>query len=148
MDYTYFENEEGLTKLLNDCKEIFDLLDEISSQLLQGIVSTANDYITILNQATGAYGRLETLYSLSIAHKENTELRNYVEKKRDMESKGEKIVAASLDKEASESVASIRRVRNILEGYVSVSEKIIVTAQTQLKQLASDIKYKPVEEKK
>jgi len=147
MDYTYFESEEGLVKLLKDCQEIFDYLDEISSQLLGGVIASASDYTEILNKATGAYGRLETLYSLSIAHKENSELRYYVEKKRELESKGEKVVAASLDKESSESVAAIRRVRNILEGYVSVSEKIIITAQTQLKQLGQDNKYKPQEER-
>lgn len=147
MDYTYFDNEAGLIKLLKDCQEIFDYLDETSKQLLEGVISTANDYKEILNKSTGAYGRLETLYSLSIAHKENSELRYYVEKKRDLESKGEKVVAASLDKESSESVAEMRRVRNILEGYVSVSEKIIITAQTQLKQLSQDNQYKPQEER-
>ena len=143
----YFQSEEGLTKLITDYQEVFTLLDDISKQLLAGIVSTVDEYKLILNQATGAYGTLEPLYSMSIAVKENEELHYYVNMKRELETKGEKVVAASLDKEASASVANIRSVRNVLEGYVSVSEKIIVTAQTQLKQLANDFKYKPGEEK-
>jgi len=143
----YFNSEEGLNKLLTDNNDIFTLLDDISGQLLQGILSTGDDYVLILNQATGAYGVLEPLYSLSIAHKENAELLHYVEAKRALEAKAEKFTAASLDKEASESVASIRRVRNILEGYVSVAEKIIITAQTQLKRLEQDRKFKPQEER-
>ena len=146
MNYTYFDTKEGLIKLLTDFQDIFTLLDEISGQLLQGFYSTSEDYKKILNQATGIYGSLEPLYSLAIATKENAELKYYVEKKRELENKGEKIVAASLDKESSESVVEIRRIRNILEGYVNVAEKIIITAQTQLKQLGQE-KFKPQEEK-
>jgi len=146
MKMEYFINTEGLEKLLVEYKDIFDLLDDISQQLLQGIVSTIDQYKEILNQATGAYGALEPLYTQSIAYKENEELKYYVEKKRELENSGNKIVAATLEKEASESVSSIRRVRNICEAYVSVAEKIIITAQTQLKQLSQDYKYKPQEE--
>jgi hypothetical protein len=147
MKTEYFVDTVGLEKLLADYKDVFDLLDDISQQLLQGIIATVDQYKEILNQATGAYGTLEPLYSMSIAYKENSELHYFVEKKRELESKGEKLTVASIDKEASESVGQIRRVRNILEAYVSVSEKIIITAQTQLKQLSQDYKYKPQEEK-
>jgi hypothetical protein len=147
MKIDYFENVEGLEKLLEDYKEVFTLLDDISQQLLQGIISTIDQYKEILNQATGAYGTLEPLYSMSIAYKENSELHYFVEKKRELESKGEKLTVAAVDKEASESVGQIRRVRNILEAYVSVSEKIIITAQTQMKQMAQDYKFKPQEER-
>jgi hypothetical protein len=146
MNYDYFASQEGLTKLLNDYNEVFTLLDDISQQLLQGIVTTTDDFRTVLNQATGAYGTIEPLYSLAIAYKENAELRYYVEKKRELEGKGEKVVAASLDKESSDAVADIRRVRNILEGYSNVAEKLIITAQTQLKRIDNDGKYKPQEE--
>lgn len=148
MKTDYFSNADGLEKLLKDYTEVFTLLDDISQQLLQGIISTIDQYKEILNQATGAYGTLEPLYSLSVAYKENSELHYFVEKKRELESKGEKLTVASVDKEASESVGQIRRVRNILEGYVSVSEKIIITAQTQMKQMAQDYKFKPQEENK
>lgn len=147
MKTEYFTDTVGLEKLLIDYKEVFALLDDISQQLLQGVISTVDQYKEILNQATGAYGTLEPLYSMSIAYKENSELHYFVEKKRELESKGEKLTVAAVDKEASESVGQIRRVRNILEAYVSVAEKIIITAQTQMKQLSQDYKYKPQEEK-
>ena len=147
MKYENFESEEGLVKLLDNYQEIFTLLDDISSQLLQGIITTSDQFREILNQATGAYGTLEPVYSLAIATKENIELHYYVEKKREIEGKGEKVVAASLEKESSAAVAEVRRVRNILEGYVSVAEKIIITAQTQLKRIDQDEKYKPQEER-
>lgn len=146
MKLDYFNTSEGLEKLLVEYQDVFSLLDDISQQLLQGVITTVDQYKEVLNQSTGAYGTLEPLHSMSIAYKENEELHYYVEKKRELEAKAEKFTAASLEKEASESVAQIRRVRNILEAYVSVSEKIIITAQTQLKQLAQDYKYKPQEE--
>jgi len=71
MNKDYFVNTEGLTQLLNDYQDVFALLDDISQQLLQGIISTVDQYKEILNQATGAYGTLEPLYSQSIAYKEN-----------------------------------------------------------------------------
>ena len=98
MNYAYFESDEGLIKLLEDYKEIFALLDDISSQILQGVASTVDDYKNYLNQSTGAYGTLEPLYSLAIAHKENSELRYYVERKRELENRGEKVVSAAIDK--------------------------------------------------
>ena len=144
MNNTYFESEEGLAKLLTDKQDIFALIDDISQQLLQGVVTTSEQYREILNQMTGAYGVLEPLYSQAEANKLNKELKSYVEHKRELEGKGEKIVAASLDKEASLSVENERRVRNILEGYVLATEKIIVTCQTQLKRI-DDSKYHPAE---
>jgi len=143
---TYFESSEGLNNLITDYKDIFDQIDDYGQQLLQGIVSTVDDYKTILNFMTGAYVSLEPLYSLAEAHKLNVELGTYVELKRTAEAKGEKVVAANLEKESSLAVANERRIRNILEGYVLSTEKCIVTAQTQLKQLAQDYKYKPQEE--
>ena len=142
----YFQSEEGLTQLLKDYQEIFDILDDLSQQLLRGVISTVDQYKEALNQATGAYGALEPLFAMSVAHKENEELHFYVNMKRELEGKGEKVVAATLDKEASASVANVRSIRNVLEGYVSVSEKIIITAQTQLKQLSADYKFKPQEQ--
>lgn len=143
----YFESEENLNEILEDYASIFELLDNNSNALLQGQLTTSDQFRQLLNEATGAYGSLEPLYSLAVAYKENTELHAYVEKKRDIENRGDKIVVASLEKEASLSVAGFRRIRNILEGYVNVAEKLITTSQTQLKRIENDSKYKPQEER-
>ena len=123
-----------------------DTIDDYGQQLLQGIVTTANDYRKILDFMTGAYVSLEPLYSLSDAHKLNEELKSYMGLKREGEAKGEKVVASHLEKESSLSVINERRIRNILEGYVLATEKAIVTCQTQLNQLKQDNKYKPQEQ--
>ena len=146
MKLKYFESEAELEKILEDYKDIFESIESYGQQLLQGQMSTAEDFSLLLNFATGAYTSLEPIYSIAQATKLNEELKQYVEKKRDLENTGEKVVASHLEKESSLAVANYRRIRAILEGYVLASEKMIITCQTQLKRLQKDEKYKPVEE--
>lgn len=147
MKNKYFESEEALDQILVDYKDLFDQIEDYGQQLLQGIISTPEDFKLILNFMTGAYVSLEPLYSMAEATKLNEELKQYVIMKRDLENKGEKVVAANLERESSLAVANYRRIRAILEGYVLSCEKCIITAQTQLKRLEQDAKYKPMEEK-
>ena len=136
----YFVDTEGLEKLLKDYKEVFELIDDYGQQLIQGILTTPDDYKTCLDKMTGAYVSLEPLYTMAVAYKENEEIKAYVTMKRELEAKGEKVVAASLDKEASASIEVQRRVRNILEGYVEACAKAIGTCQTQLRRVEFEIK--------
>jgi len=146
MNTKYFESSEGIKELLEKYSELFTLIDDLGQQLLQGILVTVDQYREALNQFTGAYISLEPLYSMAIAYKENGELKFYVEKKREIEAKEGKVVSASLEKEANFAVEELRRVRNILEGYVNATEKGIITCQTQLKRIEADNKFKPNEE--
>ena len=143
---SYFTSEQGLEQLITDYKDLFDQIDDYGQQLLQGMITALEEYSTLLNFATGVYTSLEPLYSLAEAHKLNIELGYYVAKKRELEAKGEKYTAASLDKEASLSVEKERRIRNIIEGYLLASEKIIITCQTQMKRITENRQYKPQEE--
>ena len=133
MKTEYFVDTVGLEKLLVDYKDIFELVDDYGQQLISGILSNPDDYALCLDKLTGAYISLEPLYTMAVAYKENEEIKAYVSMKRELEAKGEKVVAASLDKEASASVEIQRRIRNILEGYVEACAKGIGTCQTQLK---------------
>jgi len=87
---SYFTSESGLEQLISDYKDLFDTIDDIGGQLLQGIASTPEDYKIILNVLTGAYISLEPLYSLAEAHKLNIELGNYVKGKREAEAREKK----------------------------------------------------------
>lgn len=145
MNLAYFVDEKGLNDLLEAYKDTLEMIDAYGQQFIQGILSTQDDYRKCLNELTGAYIILEPLYNVAVAYKENQELKYYVEKKRELEGKGEKVVATNLEKESSYSVEHIRRVRNILEAYVSATEKGIVTCQTQLKRIDGDSTYKPTQ---
>jgi len=145
MKTKYFENEESLDQILVDYKELFEQIEDYGQQLLQGIITTPDDFSSLLNFATGAYSSLEPLYSMAEATKLNEELKQYVTLKREVEAKGDKVVSASLERESSLAVANFRRIRAILEGYVLTTEKIIITCQTQLKRMTENKQYKPQE---
>ena len=138
----YFTDAEGLAKLLEDYKDTFDLVDDYGQQLISGILSTGDDYSKCLDKLTGAYISLEPLFTIAVAFKENEETREWVTLKRELEAKGEKVTAASLDREASALVSVQRRVRAVLEGYVESCAKGIGTCQTQLKRFENQIKNK------
>jgi hypothetical protein len=142
MKTNYFVDTEGLEKLLNDYKDVFEMVDDYGQQLIGGILSSGEDYRICLDKLTGAYVALEPLYTMAVAYKENEEIKAYVSMKRELEAKGEKVVAASLEKEASASIEVQRRVRNILEGYVEACSKTIGTCQTQLKRLELEYRNK------
>lgn len=142
MKIDYFVDTESLEKLLVDYKDTFDMVDDFGQQLIQGILSSGEDYRICLDKLTGAYVALEPLYTMAEAKKLNEELQAYVSMKRELENKGEKVVATSLEKEASLAVAEFRRVRAILEGYVESCAKGIGTCQTQLKRLELEYRNK------
>jgi len=138
----YFVNTEGLEKLLIDYKDTFEMVDDYGQQLISGVLSAPDDYGLCLDKLTGAYISLEPLYTMAVAYKENEETREWVTLKRELEAKGEKVVAASLDREASALVSVQRRVRGILEGYVESCAKGIGSCQTQLKRFEFQYKNK------
>jgi hypothetical protein len=142
MKTEYFESTEGLEKLLVDYKDVFEMVDDYGQQLIQGVLSNGEDYRVCLDKLTGAYISLEPLYTMAEAKKLNAELGTYVTLKRELENKGEKVVAASLEKEASLIVADFRRIRAILEGYVEACSKAIGTCQAQLKRLELEYRNK------
>ena len=142
MKTDYFVDTAGLEKLLNDYKDVFEMVDDYGQQLIGGILSSGEDYRICLDKLTGAFISLEPLYTMAVAYKENEEIKAYVSMKRELEAKGEKVVAASLEKEASASIEVQRRVRNILEGYVEACSKAIGTCQTQLKRLELEYRNK------
>lgn len=142
MKTNYFDNIDGLEKLLKDYSEIFEMIDDFGQQLIAGIPNTPDDYKEILDKLTGAYISLEPLYTQAEAKKLNEELQAYVDKKRELEEKGDKIVSATLDREASLAVADYRRIRAVLEGYVEACGKGISTCQTQLRRIEFSWKNK------
>jgi hypothetical protein len=142
MKTDYFVDTVGLEKLLVDYKDTFEMIDDYGQQLISGILSSPDNYAECLDKLTGAYISLEPLYTMAVAYKENEEIKAYVSMKREMEAKAEKVVAASLEKEASVVVEIPRRVRNILEGYVEACAKGIGSCQTQLKRFENQYKNK------
>ena len=81
----------------------------------EGALSDIGQMQNSLDELTGIYMDLKTVYMISITMKENRELQHYMSRKIEIENKGKKFVSAPIEKESSNNVAMERRIRNILE---------------------------------
>ena len=86
-----------------------------------------------LEELTGIYMDLKTIHMISITMKENRELQHYISRKIEIENKGEKFISSPMEKEASNSVANERRVKNILEGFLNSCERSLSSLQSKLR---------------
>jgi hypothetical protein len=91
-----------------------------------------------LNECTAIYLAINPLLSLAETEKSNREVVHFVENKRATENAGGKFVATAGSTEASAHVATFRRVRNILEGYVESAKMAISTCQSNLKSMSDE----------
>lgn len=134
-----FSSEEGLTELLNSYQQkYFTKLDNIANLFQVGGMQDRGVLDNTLDELTGIYMDLNTVYLMSITEKENRELDFYIAKKIQVENEGNKFVSTSAEKEASASVANYRRVRNIFEAKVQATEKAISTCQSRMKSMTKE----------
>jgi hypothetical protein len=126
----YFKDEKGLMELLKLCEEKFKVIDSYAQQFEQNLMSTCGEYSTAKEQIAGIKMFLNDIYSEAITWKKNKEQAKYMELKIAIENKPpvddgkgkltkEKFSSAPTEIEASVSVATWRRVRNILEGKIN-----------------------------
>jgi hypothetical protein len=133
-----FENEQTALDVLAGCQCYFDKIEEISGLFANGVVDSPAECRRILNECTAIYLALNPLLSLAETEKSNREVIYFVESKREIENGGGKFVATSANVEASAHVATYRRVRNIIEGYVDSVKMAISTCQSTLKSMADE----------
>lgn len=133
-----FAQEDTALEVLNECSCYFSKIDEISDKLATGQLHTPDDYRTILNEGTSIYLALNPILSIARTEKENREMEFFVNRKIEVEKKGDKFVSTAADKEASLHVANYRRIRNILEGYIEASKMVIMTCQSILKSMSDE----------
>jgi hypothetical protein len=81
----------------------------------------------------GVYSNLITVLSVAITEKKNREIREYNRLRIEAENAEKKVTDTAKESMASEHVANYRRIRNIIEGYVTGCEKQISALQTTLK---------------
>lgn len=129
-----FQKEETLNEVLEECKEDFEVIDNHSNNTMKSRICTNPcEAEGALVEITGAYGNLTTVLSIAESEKTNREEREYNRLRIEIENAGNKFVSAQADKQASAYVAPYRRIRNLISGYVSASEKQISTLQSILK---------------
>jgi len=127
----YFNGtEEDMVALLKDITPIFDMIDDYSQQILQNVMTTISEYEKAKTQLIGCIMTLNPILSSALTAKKNGMLHYYVDLKREIENKApiadekgklikEKFVDGSTKTESEEHVATYRRVRNIIQGYIN-----------------------------
>lgn len=152
----YFTNEAGMNKLLEECQEVFDGIDNINEQLMEGMLSENQDFCRLaLEKATGYYSYLSPITKVAEGIKKNKEGRFYCIRKSQYE-KGEititvpskkagestvqpvKFTDASCSRESEVAVADYRNIRNILQGYSASADAIRGSCQSILKSLEKE----------
>ena len=129
-----FQSEDTLAQVLEECKDEFEVIDNISNNvLLSRIAQNPEEAKGALLEVTGAYSNLATILSIAETEKKNREEREYNRLRIETENADKKFVSAQADKQASGFVAPYRRVRNIIGGYTGAAEKIMSSLQSILK---------------
>lgn len=125
------ESNDGL-KVLSGMKTVFDVLDQYTTYL----TSSKFDPVkieTMLMRATGYWGLLDLAFNVIDSFKTKKEGEFYCSRKIEIEKSNEKFVSTAVDKEASASVNTERRIRNIVESYKNRADRIITSCQSYLK---------------
>lgn len=129
----YFESDNTVVEVLEPCVEIFNRIDEIGQSLRNRTYNNPKDISDLLQELNGILIFLKPIYGIAESAKTENEDRFYNDRKNTIEKEGGKIVSAVLDREASLSVSNYRRVRNVIESYISVAETCIISSQCLLK---------------
>jgi hypothetical protein len=133
-----FQAEPTLGEALKQLKEDFEKVDYWANILKSGLVDNPEEANKSLGELTGTYSNLRTALAITQTEKRNREVRKYNQIKIETENNSKKFVSASADKEASESVAEYRRIRNIVLGYKEACEKCISSLQSMLKDMTRE----------
>ena len=138
-----FDLKQYAENKLEELKEYFDEIKTINQELLQN--SDLNDktiYYEFQNKLTGIYAILNPLYKKVRALKENKEVEYYNKLKLEADVNSVKFVSAVAERKASEFVAPLRLLRDILEGYI---ESIVMTINTCRTRIYEDIRDRKAE---
>lgn len=136
----YFQKEDTLDKVLEECSEDFEKIDYYAGIMKDGITDNPEEAKDALIKLTGIFMSLKIVLSIAETEKKNREGRYYDQLRIDTENEGKKFVSSVADKQASVLVSNYRRVRNSITGYVNSCEKAISTLQSILKYLGEELK--------
>jgi len=130
---SYFTSSEGVLEILPVCQEQFDRIDSIGATLRDRGYSTGVEIEGLIRELNGINIFLTPILGVATTAKTENEDREYHERKMILEKAGAKVVDAVLNREASFAISNYRRVRNIIEAYISVVNTLIMSAQSLLK---------------
>lgn len=133
-----FQEESTLNETLEELKDDFETVDRCAGYMKDKITDNPEEVKNTLNELSGAFSNLRTALSVAESEKKNREVVKYNQLRIEIENSGKKFVSASADKEASQSVAQYRRVRNIILGYKEACQTAISSLQSLLKYMITE----------
>jgi hypothetical protein len=129
-----FKDEAKLNTVLELCKEDIELVDYYARDILKSkLANNAEEAKSAVLVLAGVYSNLTTVLSVAMTEKKNREIREYNRIRIEAENAEKKFTSAIGEVQASEFVASYRRIRNIIEGYCNGCEKQISALQSTIK---------------
>jgi hypothetical protein len=143
MIFEYFQSEENLSKLLTDCQPIFDEVEMIQELFRADKIISPDEYAKYLNVLTGHFMYLDRLSAVAEAYQEIKEADFLLEAKNKPLAEGQKAPSDETAKAiAKQKSANYIRLANLLKSYAKITEKAIITIQSQLNRLSDQLKYK------
>lgn len=128
----------GFQEALTYCAEIFSSIDIISQKMEQRKITDPQTVDETIDYIVGYKGYLNPLKEVLDGIKQNQQDGFYINRKDELEAKGNKFTDAALKVESSHAVAAYRILRNKLEGYVAVCDTLIMVLQSKLKYYTSN----------
>ena len=129
-----FQDEKTLSKVLELIKEDVELVDYYADSVLKSkLANNVEEAKSAVLVLAGVFSNLTTVLSVAMTEKKNREIREYNRIRIESENAEKKFTSAIGEAMASESVASYRRIRNIIEGYCNGCEKQISALQSTIK---------------
>ena len=121
----YFQTDEEIATLLKKLAgDYFDVIDDYSGQLLQGILTTSDELNKAKTELAAIIANLQPIYSKALSMKKQKEYRYYVVKKQTAESTGGKFTDGSTQIEAKDAVSVYRDIRDVICGYLKSAEAL------------------------
>jgi hypothetical protein len=143
MDYQkiqkLYKNEATVNTVLSECDDMFKMVDGIGSAFLSKKVDTLQAVYNALQELNGIYSYLNIVYSIASTEEEVIEAQRYLAIRDDKENKS---TVDDAKRRSTVEIATFSSVRNLIEGYVKVTERLIGSCQSMLKkfEIESNIK--------
>ena len=139
----HFNDESLILDILEAYTPCFNEINELNRQMRSFEIRTPNQIDEVLTRFTGLSGTLTEVLCQAefekndreVAHLEKLKMENAKRPSKDQET------ITALKNEASAFVSTYRRVRNIFNGYVNISNTSVTTCQSRLKKVNVEMQH-------
>ena len=139
----YFNDESLVLEIIQEYTDCFNEINELNRQMRAFEAKTPDQIDEVLTRFTGLYGTLNEVLGQAEYEKNNRQVRYLEQLKSENSNKPvkEQENITSLKNEASAQVAPYRKVRNIFASYVETCKVTIVTCQSRLKRVVTEMQH-------